>query len=154
MLQDASLRDKALGFVRKLSQALQTSGRDLETILVVPPPGRGGQTGEVFSPMDLTALAPFVAGFSLMTYDFSNPYSPGPNSPLKWVQMCLMYLLPHIKPRHVEAYRNEQHYGRELRSVGTKDGDEEDEIAPKVLLGLNFYGNNFQKPQGPYSTEM
>jgi chitinase domain-containing protein 1 len=54
-----------------------------------------------------------------MTYDFSGPNQPGPNAPASWVKKCLQNL-----PK-------------------SKGG-----AASNVLLGLNFYGNDFILPQG------
>lgn len=54
-------------------------------------------------------------GFSLMTYDFSGPQNPGPNAPLKWIRASLEMLL----------------------------GGADSEHAPKIFLGINFYGNDF-----------
>ncbi|KAG4396711.1 hypothetical protein GLYMA_19G255000v4 [Glycine max] len=56
--------------------------------------------------------------FSLMTYDFSNPHNPGPNAPMKWIQIVLQLLLG------TSANRTQS-------------------LAPKILLGIDFYGNDF-----------
>ncbi|XP_036374602.1 chitinase domain-containing protein 1 isoform X4 [Megalops cyprinoides] len=86
----------------------------LSCVLVIPPsvaPG-SGQPG-MFEREDFEQLAPVVDGFSLMTYDFSNPGRPGPSSPLPWVRECVLQLSPHTQWRH------------------------------KILLGLNLYGLDF-----------
>ncbi|KAK2166544.1 hypothetical protein LSH36_38g08004 [Paralvinella palmiformis] len=60
-------------------------------------------------------IAKHVDAVSLMTYDYSNPMSPGPNSPIDWMKSCVETLEP-------------------------------DPLSPtrkKILLGLNFYGNDF-----------
>lgn len=54
-------------------------------------------------------------GFSLMTYDFSGPQNPGPNAPLKWIRASLEMLLVGVDSEH----------------------------APKIFLGINFYGKDF-----------
>ena len=61
--------------------------------------------------------------FSLMTYDFSNPHNPGPNAPMKWIQIVLQLLLG------TSANRTQS-------------------LAPKILLGINFYGNDFSLSRG------
>lgn len=71
-----------------------------------------------FGPEDLRFLKDSVDGFSLMTYDFSSSLNPGPNSPLKWIDLTLKLL---------------------LGSSNNIDSN----LARKVLLGINFYGNDF-----------
>lgn len=61
--------------------------------------------------------------FSLMTYDFSNPHNPGPNAPMKWIQIVLQLLLG------TSANRTQS-------------------LAPKILLGIDFYGNDFSLSRG------
>ncbi|KAJ3118086.1 Chitinase domain-containing protein 1 [Physocladia obscura] len=56
-----------------------------------------------------------VDGFSLMTYDFSNPQKPGPNSPIHWVKDNVLRLAPNKEDR------------------------------AKLLVGLNMYGNDYSK---------
>ncbi|XP_064423115.1 chitinase domain-containing protein 1 [Latimeria chalumnae] len=87
---------------------------ELVFILVIPPailPG-SNQPG-MFGKKDFDLLAPVVDGFSLMTYDYSSPQRPGPNSPLPWVRGCVQVLDPESKWRR------------------------------KILLGLNFYGMDY-----------
>ncbi len=68
-----------------------------ELILAVPPPVPAQQQLQQgpapFSAREFRSLAPHVAGFSLMTYDF-NAGRAGPNAPLPWVQANLDALLP------------------------------------------------------------
>lgn len=104
---------------------------------------------------DLLELGRHVDGFSLMTYDFSNPFSPGPNAPIAWVQACMRSLLPstHIrrKPDHVKhVSRKHENYvsGRDLKSLWAKDPEKD--IVGKVLLGVNLYGNDYVRPEGAY----
>ncbi|XP_066491906.1 chitinase domain-containing protein 1 [Tiliqua scincoides] len=95
-----------------LSEALHQA--QLKLILVIPPavmPGTN-QLG-MFTKEEFDQLAPVVDGFSLMTYDYSSPQRPGPNSPLPWMRACVQMLDPESK------WRN------------------------KILLGLNFYGMDY-----------
>uniref|UniRef100_A0A8C5MVX4 Chitinase domain-containing protein 1 n=1 Tax=Leptobrachium leishanense TaxID=445787 RepID=A0A8C5MVX4_9ANUR len=67
----------------------------------------------MFGRKEFEQLAPVVDSFSLMTYDYSNPNRPGPNSPISWVQACVQLLDPDSKWRK------------------------------KILLGLHFYGMDY-----------
>ncbi|XP_041894481.1 chitinase domain-containing protein 1 isoform X3 [Corvus kubaryi] len=67
----------------------------------------------MFTKKEFDQLASVIDSFSLMTYDFSAPHRPGPNSPLPWVRACVEVLDPDSK------WRN------------------------KILLGLNFYGMDY-----------
>uniref|UniRef100_A0A8C5PEV7 Chitinase domain-containing protein 1 n=1 Tax=Leptobrachium leishanense TaxID=445787 RepID=A0A8C5PEV7_9ANUR len=86
----------------------------LQFILVIPPAVAAGtdQLG-MFGRKEFEQLAPVVDSFSLMTYDYSNPNRPGPNSPISWVQACVQLLDPDSKWRK------------------------------KILLGLHFYGMDY-----------
>ncbi|XP_075043956.1 chitinase domain-containing protein 1 isoform X2 [Mixophyes fleayi] len=77
--------------------------------------GQKRQTDQfgMFGKKEFDALAPYVDSFSLMTYDYSNPQRPGPNSPISWVQACVQILDPESKWRK------------------------------KILLGLHFYGMDY-----------
>ncbi|KAL5015362.1 hypothetical protein ScPMuIL_009632 [Solemya velum] len=88
-------------------------------ILVIPPPVYANNVSGMFSRDEFDKLAPVVDGFSLMTYDYSNPSRPGPNSPILWVKQCVEMLAPK---------------GSEYRK--------------KILLGLNFYGNDYVPGRG------
>ena len=59
-----------------------------------PVPAQQQQPGAPapFSAQHFASLAPHVAGFSVMTYDY-NAGRPGPNAPLPWVQANLDGLL-------------------------------------------------------------
>ncbi|TFK01180.1 E3 ubiquitin-protein ligase parkin [Platysternon megacephalum] len=95
-----------------LSEALHEA--QLKLILVIPPavtPGTN-QLG-MFTKKEFDQLAPVMDSFSLMTYDYSTPQRPGPNSPLSWVRACVQVLDPESKWRS------------------------------KILLGLNFYGMDY-----------
>ncbi|KAJ7396238.1 Chitinase domain-containing protein 1 [Pitangus sulphuratus] len=67
----------------------------------------------MFTKKEFDQLASAIDSFSLMTYDYSAPHRPGPNSPLPWVRACVQVLDPDSK------WRN------------------------KILLGLNFYGMDY-----------
>jgi chitinase domain-containing protein 1 len=82
-------------------------------ILVIPPVR--GSVSEAFDTEDFEQLVDDVDAFSLMTYDFSSPQRPGPNSPLTWVRSCVEKLVPHS----------------------------DDPRRSKILIGLNFYGNDY-----------
>ncbi|KAL2661621.1 hypothetical protein GLYMA_03G256800v4 [Glycine max] len=123
ILHDPSMRNLALQFVKQLGDALHSissekiSGQQLQLVYVIGSPSEKLQEHD-FGPKDLETLSEAVDGFSLMTYDFSNPHNPGPNAPLKWIQIVLQLLL------------------------GTS-GNRAQSLAPKILLGINFYGNDF-----------
>ncbi|XP_020210756.1 chitinase domain-containing protein 1 [Cajanus cajan] len=124
ILHDPNMRNLALQFVKQLGDALHSissekiSGKQLQLIYVIGPPSSEKLLEHDFGPKDLETLSEAVDGFSLMTYDFSNPHNPGPNAPLKWIQIVLQLLL------------------------GTS-GNRAQSLAPKILLGINFYGNDF-----------
>ncbi|XP_061352997.1 uncharacterized protein LOC133297808 isoform X2 [Gastrolobium bilobum] len=124
ILLDLSMRNLALQFVKQLGDALHSissaknSGQQLQLVYVIGPPSSEKLQEHDFGPKDLETLSESVDGFSLMTYDFSNPHNPGPNAPLKWIQIILELLL------------------------GTS-GNRAQSLAPKILLGINFYGNDF-----------
>jgi chitinase domain-containing protein 1 len=94
--------------------------------LTVPPPRRAhpGQPAP-FAERELLALADSVDYFSVMSYDFAHAGAPGPNAPLAWVRDCLNTIIP----KSGEAARERR-------------------LARKVLLGLNFYGNDYVLPAG------
>ncbi|XP_013380557.1 chitinase domain-containing protein 1-like [Lingula anatina] len=86
-----------------------------KVILVLPPPLMQRNSQGMVGVEDFEALAPVMDAFSLMTYDYSNPMSPGPNSPLSWMRSCVETLVP----ESASPYRR------------------------KILLGLNFYGADY-----------
>ncbi|XP_029438344.1 chitinase domain-containing protein 1 [Rhinatrema bivittatum] len=86
----------------------------LKFILVIPQlPSPGTNQLGMFGQKEFDQLAAVVDSFSLMTYDYSTPQRPGPNSPLPWVRACVQMLDPESKWRS------------------------------KILLGLNFYGMDY-----------
>lgn len=120
---------QALRFVKQLGDALHSigsekiSGQKLQLVYVIGPPSSEKLQEHDFGPKDLETLSEAVDGFSLMTYDFSNPHNPGPNAPLKWIQIVLQLLLGN-------------------------SGSRAQSLAPKILLGINFYGNDFSLSRG------
>jgi len=99
-----------------LGSALHSSG--LLFVLVIPPPLYQGDSLGMFDASDYSRLVGAVDYFSLMTYDYSSPAKPGPNSPLGWVRRCVETLDP----------------DRTSRS--------------KILLGLNMYGFDYTSQGG------
>ncbi|KAH9585451.1 Chitinase domain-containing protein 1, variant 3 [Schistosoma haematobium] len=53
-----------------------------------------------------------------MTYDYSSPHRPGPNSPLSWVEECINRLVP-------------------------KNSLNQAKLRKQILVGLNFYGIDY-----------
>ncbi|XP_061184331.1 chitinase domain-containing protein 1-like [Saccostrea echinata] len=106
-------RKELVHFLKHVGQAFDEEGKTL--ILVIPPPIYPGNVEGMFGKSDFDELLPVVDAFSLMTYDFSNPSRPGPNSPLSWMESCVLALAP----------------------------DDNPEVRQKILLGLNFYGNEY-----------
>jgi len=108
---------------RQITEVIQTIGQAVRAkaklfVLVIPPPVYADDVTGMFDSRDLDNLAGDVDYFSLMTYDYSSPQRPGPNSPIKWVRKCVTWLDPH-------------QYHRD-----------------KILLGLNFYGYDYTASGG------
>ncbi|XP_018474383.1 uncharacterized protein LOC108845715 isoform X4 [Raphanus sativus] len=116
VLHDPDMRKMALQFVKQLGDALHE--QHMQFMYVIGPPRSDTLQMYDFGPEDLQFLKDSVDGFSLMTYDFSNAQNPGPNAPLKWIDLTLKLL---------------------LGSSNNVDST----LARKVLLGINFYGNDF-----------
>ncbi|XP_069673533.1 chitinase domain-containing protein 1 [Periplaneta americana] len=108
---------------KHLVQILQKMARKLRSaeliVILVIPPIRGHEP-EAFDVEDFDLLADNVDAFSLMTYDFSNPQRPGPNSPIIWARKCVERLCPQSS----------------------------DPRRSNILLGLNFYGNDYTSMGG------
>ncbi|PKI40506.1 chitinase domain-containing protein 1 [Punica granatum] len=124
VLHDPNLRALALQFIRDLGRELHSVNSEknteqhLQLIYVIGPPRSEKLEVHDFGPGDLQSLSDVVDGFSMMTYDFSGPHSPGPNAPLNWIRYVLKLLLgmtQSASPR----------------------------LARKIFLGINFYGNDF-----------
>ncbi|XP_078310526.1 chitinase domain-containing protein 1-like isoform X1 [Crassostrea virginica] len=111
-------RKELVHFLQHLGEAFHTEERSL--ILVIPPPVYPGNVDGMFGRNEFEQLLPYIDAFSLMTYDFSNPSRPGPNSPLSWMESCVLALSPEDNP----------------------------EVRQKILLGLNFYGNEYSAGGG------
>ncbi|XP_023754495.1 uncharacterized protein LOC111902917 [Lactuca sativa] len=113
VLHDPHMRKLALQFVKKLGESMHAVG-NLQLVYVIGPPRSDKVQEYDFGPEDLQSLSDDVDGYSLMTYDFSNPQNPGPNAPLKWITSTLQLLLG-----------------------GSQN------LSQKIFLGINFYGNDF-----------
>lgn len=103
-----SFRNELTELIQLISESLHKHA--LELILVIPSKLRGS----LFTESDLSKLVSHVDAFSLMTYDYSRPGSPGPNSPVEWVEDCVVSLVPDLSSSR-----------------------------SKILTGLNFYGYDF-----------
>ncbi|KAL4376347.1 hypothetical protein GQ457_02G001110 [Hibiscus cannabinus] len=122
------LRNAALAFIKQLGHALHSvkstrNEQQLQLIYVIGPPHSDALQQHDFGPEDLQSLSGAVDGFSLMTYDFSGPNNPGPNAPIKWIRFTLSLLLG-------------------------STGNSAKRLAPKIFLGINFYGNDFVLSEG------
>jgi len=102
--------------LNSLASAFRKAG--LLFVLVIPPAMYQGDQAGMFDGSDFRNLLDQVDFFSLMTYDYSNPARPGPNSPLTWVRRCVEALDPKSSRRS------------------------------KILLGLNMYGMDFTREGG------
>ncbi|KAG0600099.1 hypothetical protein M758_11G007100 [Ceratodon purpureus] len=129
ILDKPNLRQKALELVHALGTTLHSmkasnagsEERSMQLHLVIPPPTEHKRDARSFTRADMTVLGNSIDGLSVMTYDFSGPNRPGPNAPAPWIESTLQNLRA--------TYEN-------------------NDAAPEVLLGLNFYGNDFTLPQG------
>jgi len=101
--------------VRDLSSAFQA--KNYIFILAIPPAIYQGDVEGMFLREDFDILDT-VDYFSLMTYDYSNPSRPGPNSPIAWMKRCVELLDPKATRRN------------------------------KILMGLNFYGFDYTSQGG------
>ncbi|XP_068644565.1 uncharacterized protein [Aristolochia californica] len=129
ILQEPELRSMALQFIKRLGMALHSvssngnSNHHLELIYVIPAPRSENLGNYDFGPTDFQTLSAAIDGFSLMTYDFSGPNSPGPNAPLDWVRSSLQIIL-HNSDGGAQSHGH------------------------KIFLGINFYGNDFVLSKG------
>ncbi|XVF73045.1 hypothetical protein PTKIN_Ptkin12aG0169900 [Pterospermum kingtungense] len=129
ILHDPSLRNMALNFIKQLGRSLHSvrsirnPEKQLQLVYVIGPPQSDKLQQHDFGPEDLQSLSDAVDGFSLMTYDFSSPNNPGPNAPMNWIRFVLQLLLG-------------------------STGNNAQRLAPKIFLGINFYGNDFVLPGG------
>lgn len=104
-------RKELVHFLTHMGEAFKLEKKKL--ILVIPPPIYAGDQDGMFGQKEFEELAPYIDGFSLMTYDFSNAQRPGPNSPIMWMKQCVENIDPKASHRQ------------------------------KILLGLNFFGNEY-----------
>lgn len=108
-----------LGLVRGMAKELRVHRKDL--ILVVPP--HRDHMHDLFSAQHFEKLVDVVAGFSLMTYDFSSVERPGANAPKYWVEKAVKHICPDG-----------------VKDVALK--------RKKILIGLNMYGNDYTTEGG------
>ncbi|CAG9773867.1 unnamed protein product [Ceutorhynchus assimilis] len=71
------------------------------------------RNADLFTSKQFDALYDYVTAFSLMTYDFADPTRPGPNAPINWIEDTISAI--------------------SLNETRRK----------KILMGLNFYGNDY-----------
>ncbi|CAG2196463.1 CHID1 [Mytilus edulis] len=109
-------RKELVHFLTHMGETFKAAKKTL--ILVIPPPVYASDQAGMFGKKEFDKLAPVIDGFSLMTYDFSNPQRPGPNSPILWMKQCVEAIDPKATDRK------------------------------KILLGLNFYGNEYHAGGG------
>lgn len=102
--------------VRDLAQAFNS--KKYLFILAIPPPVYQDEVEGMFLEDDFNKLAENVDFFSLMSYDYSSPSRPGPNSPIDWMERCVKLIDPEAKFRK------------------------------KILMGLNFYGFDYTSQGG------
>lgn len=103
----------------------RSTERNLQLVYVIGPPRTDRLQEYDFGPEDFRSLSNSVDGYSLMTYDFSNPQNPGPNAPLVWIRSTMKLLL------------------------GTHAADSQN-LTQKVFLGINFYGNDYALQGGTW----
>lgn len=141
ILKDPNLREMALQLVQELGSMLHTTkaveglDHNLQLVLVIPPPNSIENNPDMFTSTDMASLSNNVDGFSLMTYDFSSAYRPGPNAPIGWVRACLQLLLPVSAAKH----QRDKKIDRKATNY---------QLAAKILMGINFYGNDYVLPRG------
>ena len=102
--------------VKDLGSAFKANGYTF--ILAIPPPVYQGDVRGMFLAEDLEAMFHAVDYFSLMTYDYSSPARPGPNSPIAWARRCVELLDPQAEHRS------------------------------RILMGLNMYGFDYTSQGG------
>ncbi|XP_023230754.1 chitinase domain-containing protein 1-like isoform X2 [Centruroides sculpturatus] len=112
------LKIKLINVIQNIANKFQEN--KLHVILVIPPPIYSNGMMSSIHKEDIKTLSPYITAFSLMTYDYSSIERPGPNSPLQWIQECMNVLL----------------------------SDAEQTFKNKILLGLNFYGNDYKNGGG------
>ncbi|KAJ7527331.1 hypothetical protein O6H91_16G048700 [Diphasiastrum complanatum] len=154
-LQNSKLRQKALNFVQELGSSLHNivlprQTRNMQLIFVIPPVSRQAQELRDFTAADMAYLKDAVDAYSLMTYDFSNSYNPGPTAPLSWMRTCIQSVISLIGGNDNPIADNVLKLGpvsNQARHQGSL-GRKMDNNMSKILVGINFYGNDFVLPQG------
>ncbi|KAF6257097.1 glycoside hydrolase superfamily [Scenedesmus sp. NREL 46B-D3] len=121
----AEARTAALGFLQKLAVNLKDKGKVL--ILPIPPLKPAHPQFPSTKLGDLLNLSDDVAGFNVMTYDYSHGRA-GPNGPLPWQE------------------QNVQEMMGDEPDPDEEESDREGVSPAKVLMGINFYGVDFVKP--------
>jgi len=102
--------------ISELAESIKKA--DKLIIVVIPPPLHHNDVKGMIEEEDFDRMSDSVDYFSLMTYDYSSPQRPGPNSPIDWVRKCVETLDP-------QSYHRSQ-----------------------ILLGLNFYGYDYTSEGG------
>jgi chitinase domain-containing protein 1 len=102
-------------YLVQMVQVMASRFKNAKIVLILVIPPARGRGLEAFDAEDFEQLADYVDAFSLMTYDFSSPQRPGPNSPLTWARDCVEKIVP-----RADAQRRSN-----------------------ILLGLKFYGNDY-----------
>nr|CAX69494.1 Chitinase domain-containing protein 1 precursor [Schistosoma japonicum] len=105
-----------IDFTIRLADNLHSNGKLF--VFVIPPPAYYDGIEGRFKRENFEQLVDYVDYFSLMTYDYSSPHRPGPNSPLNWVEECIDRLVPKNSMNQVK-------------------------LRKQILVGLNFYGINY-----------
>jgi chitinase domain-containing protein 1 len=113
-------KHETIRILRALGSAIRAAG--VETILVLPPYDANSADQSGLVPIDFGRLKDSYEFFVIMTYDFSVPGSnqPGPMAPLQWCESVIRFFVSDAN------------------------------LGSKVLLGLNFYGVDFER-DGPGS---
>jgi len=150
------------------SLASAMHAENLLFVLVIPPPVYQGNQMGMFSNEEFRQLAPQVDFFSLMTYDYSSPQRPGPNSPLPWVRECVELLAPspdlqefrQLAPQvdffslMTYDYSSPQRPGPNSPLPWVRECVEllapSPDLRSKILLGLNFYGFAYSREGGAH----
>lgn len=78
--------------IRMLGTEMKRNGRSL--ILVISPSSRFPPNMPTFHHKLFMELKDYVDAFSLMTYDYSSPANPGPQSPIRWAEQEVKRLCP------------------------------------------------------------
>ncbi|CAG0912393.1 unnamed protein product [Notodromas monacha] len=114
-----SLKDDLVTFLVNFGRSMQ---KDNYMVILAIPPTPSSQSGPgSFSKSDFEKLRYSFDAFSIMTYDYSSPINPGPNSPVGWAESCVRNLCP-------------DELGKDCRD--------------KLLMGINFYGYDYTPTGG------